>query len=191
MTLYFLHFPHACAGYESVFPVALSVGIFILLFVSFIIVKFLKAHNSGKINLIAPVGIIVALLALNWLLSVFLKENVKGNKILEAFTSKCKCGDLSTLTLFDNGYYEVKMAETEFVCRYNGLYSLRGDTLFLDKKILAETDSTYYPVYLVNTVDSLLYPLNDGIKIPVEGGQLTLAKFRLKPAGEAKITALQ
>lgn len=190
-TIYFLYFPHACAGYESVFPVMISVCLFVLLFISNMIIQFLSRRNNDPARWMIPAGIVCALLAVNWLIPNLLPLHNKGNKVLEAYTAKCKCGDLSTLTLLDNGYYVIKMAETEYVCRYTGKYRLNGDTILLEKKILAETDSTYYPAYLINSGDSLLYPLLNGISRPGTGVRLTLGLLNIKSVRGGKITVLK
>jgi hypothetical protein len=86
-------------------------------------------------------------------------EKFKSQKILEAGTSYCKCGEYSRLILRRNGKYEIEMNQPEFVCRYRGAYSVKNDTLFLEKKVMSETDSTFFPAYKIDFRDSVLLPL--------------------------------
>ena len=83
------------------------------------------------------------------------------------------------------------MSETEYVCRFTGQYKLKGDTVILERKILTETDGTYYPVYLIDARDSLLYPVINGMSDTGESHRLTLGLLKHVTDSEGKITVKQ
>ena len=189
--LYFLDFPRACAGYNGIYPVLISLGLLILIFFMNIILEFQLGGGAGEVRKWIPFCILSVILATGWILSGIIQKPLKGDKILKAYTARCKCGDLSTLTLFGNGSYVIKMAETEFVCRYTGSYTLKADTLFLEKNILEESDSTYFPVYLIDAGDSLLRPVINGRVAGNNDRALNLSLLDFRRVSEGKITSVQ
>jgi hypothetical protein len=187
--LYFLYFPRECSGYAGIYPFLISVAAFIIFLFMNVARLFLIRSDKRLAHKLIPFTILTILLVFYGVIPRMIYSRISGNKILTAWTAQCSCGDLSMLTLMDNGYYKINMTETEFVCRYTGIYKIKGDTLSLRSNIVTETDSTFFPIYIIDFQDSVLRPVINGKTMQNSSRFLKLSLMNLKSIPAEGITS--
>lgn len=84
-------------------------------------------------------------------------EDFKGSVWISAEANKDKLSS-QYLTLRNNETFKVDLGHVDFVCYFSGQYQKHGDTILLDKDVVAQTNSLLTTKYLLQ--DSLLIPIN-------------------------------
>lgn len=176
LATYLLYFPGACSGYAGIYAFISAAGIFSILTVFLLITGWIGLRNPEFKISFFPWGTIILLVFFYWFIPYRNSEMRKGKKMLEAVTSSCGCGDSSSLTLRDHNRYEIKLSQTEFICRYFGSYTIRRDSLYLEGPVMTETDTAYFPVYVIDWKDSLMVPVYQGKAIQERNRFLTLSR---------------
>jgi len=85
-------------------------------------------------------------------------QDFKGNTWIYAEANADKL-ETQTLTLRKNGTFKVDLGHVDFSCYFSGHYQKLGDTIVLDKDVIAQTNFLLTTKYLLQ--DTLLVPLND------------------------------
>jgi hypothetical protein len=85
-------------------------------------------------------------------------QDFKGNTWIYAEANADKL-ETQTLTLRKNGTFKVDLGYVDFSCYFSGHYQKLGDTIVLDKDVIAQTNFLLTTKYLLQ--DTLLVPLND------------------------------
>jgi len=85
-------------------------------------------------------------------------QDLKGSVWIYAEANAGKL-ETQTLTLRKNGTFKVDLGHVDFSCYFSGHYQKLGDTIILDKDVIAQTNSLLTTKYLFQ--DTLLVPLND------------------------------
>lgn len=98
-------------------------------------------------------------------------DDFKGSKWIYA---KANIHELEsqTLTLRKNGTFKVDLGHIDFSCSFSGQYQKHGDTIFLDKDVVDQTNSLLATKYLLQ--DTLLKPIIDANKNSIKFSQFLI-----------------
>ena len=177
ITLFYLYFPAPCSGYSGIYKFLVSAAIFVLGFLILVSAHIIMLNKGNRKYAMMPLGILALFYIIYLIMPMAISQTNHGREILLAKAAGCKCGGISSLILWEDQTYEIHLSSSEYTCRFSGHYLLHQDTLRLNGNILSKTDSRYFPVYFINSPDSLLIPLNEDRHTSIQGKDLRLELF--------------
>ncbi|NNV57543.1 hypothetical protein [Limnovirga soli] len=168
VTFFYLHISlddDGCSGLMDLFFGAL----FITLFAVSIWLAFRAIYPKRELNkrIPEPISLTITLLTLAILIvGKIFGQDFKGSTWIYA---EANTGKLETqaLTLRENGTFKVELGHVDFSCYFSGHYQTHGDTVVLDKDVIAQTNSLLTVTYL----------LRDTLIIPIKGSDKDSSKF--------------
>jgi len=131
--------------FTFLFLIALAISFFALLI----------PHHHRKIKFEILLFTIFSISIFTILYTLTLRGHTSGKRWLVADNGHLT--DLTTLTLKENGNFTISLSAADFGVDYSGEYIRRGDTLFIDQKVIAKTNQQIASIYVIQ--DSLLNPV--------------------------------
>ena len=134
-------------------------GLFFFLFIVALILSYfslLVPHHRRKIKLEILLFTIFSISILTILYTLTLRGHTSGKTWLVADNDHLT--DLTTLTLKENGNFTISLSAIDFGVDYSGEYIRRGDTLFVDQKVITKTNQQIASIYVIQ--DSTLNPIS-------------------------------
>ena len=120
-----------------------------------------------------PITLITTLLTIVVLIiGSFFGDDFKGSKWIFATTNNPNFSR-TTLTLRNNKTFRVDVSYVDIGCYFSGRYKKQGDTIMLDKNVIARTHSTLATKYFLT--DSLLIPVVDSLSKNIRVDTLYIA----------------
>lgn len=144
-------------------------ALFITLFAVSIWLAFRAIYPKLELNKRKPepISLTITLVTLAILIAgKIFGQDIKGSTWIYAEANTDKL-ETQALTLRENGTFKVELGHADFSCYFSGHYQKYGDTVVLDKDIIAQTNS-------VLTVD---YVVKDTLLIPIKGSDKDSTKF--------------
>jgi len=148
---------NGCSGLMDLF----FGGLFIVLFAISVWLAFRATFRKREINnrKPEPVTLTITLLTLTVLISgKIFGQDFKGSTWIYAEANTDKL-ETQALTLRKNGTFKVDLGHVDFSCYFSGHYQKLGDTIVLDRDVIAQTNALVTTKYLLQ--DTLLIPIND------------------------------
>ncbi len=131
----------------------------VVLFVIMIIYVVRKAFYDKPMNYI-PLWISCVILALFFVTHFALCGMFESEIRIYAYIKNHRDLDKKSLTLRQDGCFEIETGGVDWVCLYPGKYKMNGDTIFLNRKVQTFTDSLFSDKYLIEKSGKYLYPLD-------------------------------
>ena len=160
VTYFYLRFTLADSGCSGLLDLFFGI-VFIILFAVSVWLAFRGAFRKREINkgTPEPITLTITLLTLTLLIvGKFFGQDFKGSTWIYAKANTDKL-ETQALTLRKNGTFKVDLGHVDFSCYFSGNYQKLGDTIVLDKDVIAQTNSQLTSNYLLQ--DTLLIPIKD------------------------------
>ena len=148
---------NGCSGLMDLF----LGGVFIIVFAVSIWLALRGTFRKRGVNKRKPEPITLTIILVTFailFIGEILGQDFKGSTWIYAQANANKL-ETQALTLRKNGTFKVDLGHVDFSCYFSGHYQKLGDTIILDKEVIAQTNSLLTTKYLFQ--DTLLVPLND------------------------------
>lgn len=150
-----------CDGMANgLFFLALGV-LFLLAFLIILIFDIIKRVKHKQQFDFIPLIIFIIVVGCNY--SLLKVENKKfwTTEVLIADLEQDNFIRTNRITLYNNNSFAITDFRTDYQCTIQGNYTLKGDTLKLDRKDLSElTDNVFTSHYIISKSDSILVAIN-------------------------------
>ena len=154
-----------CSGLMDLFFGAL----FITLFAVSIWLTFRALYPKQELSkrIPEPISLTITLITLAILIvGKIFGQDFKGSTWIYAKANAEKL-ETQALTLRENGTFKVELGHADFSCYFSGHFQKHGDTVVLDKDVIAQTNSLLTVTYL----------MRDMLIIPIKGSDKDSSKF--------------
>ena len=160
MTLLYLRLNLADSGCSGLIEYTYTILLFILFAVT-LPLSFTASFRKRQLQNKGPEPITLTITLLTLFVLIIGKtfgEDLKGKQWIYAEANTHNL-ETQALTLRRNGTFKIDLGHVDFSCHFSGQYQKHGDTIVLDKSIVAQTNSLLTTKYLLQ--DTLLIPIKD------------------------------